>query len=288
MTQTTDLGGFHPVFDQALRSRWSILWTMRHTAVAAGDGQTAAQRTKCLEARSVEFIAPIDTTGPGPALTADLGPAIVSLAATLRGLGPDLPADTASWLLLQADAFDFRNLAAVLDLHPEALHAANRSVDAAARVLEAMEGQTHIARDGSGFARETAAWLALSEGDALNVSDLPASDVLPAALLDEVLGTFEARMDLQLTRSANRAHRERTYAAYEGSGTLALSDGLRAELTAIEMRIDVTDPKAAFLHQLSFGASLPPAVLGNRRRFAGVTWEGDLTLSVLYLAVPGV
>ena len=312
MKQSTSLEAYHPIFRGDIKSTWLAPWSTRFTVeVLRNDGQTIEERRTFQEARCVELIAPVELTD----LTYDLSPAvnksIVKLAARLQLLYPSNPFSHAMGAVIKSQDFNYAEVAQLTGIDQSILKSQKVAVAGAARILDDFEGKSVEVSIQDGRAQ----WIyapelprnvvdtlgrintlldysalpspSLAIGEQTTLSNLILTEMIPPALMKEVLGDFDTDATLNLTRVNDVTSGKQTFHRFEGSGSLRLQrlDGnIHAKLSiqSAVLEIDITDPENRFVHRLEIHVPLESHILETQSRFKKVAWDGDVDLTVVY------
>jgi hypothetical protein len=277
MVQQSALAAVHPAFEQPICSRWLLAWSAQWTAeVTRGDEGVRVQSRTFDHARSVELMLPADLGNLEQPMDPALSPAVVALAGQLASLQPDGLEDAPASVLLQSESFDLGEVYALVGAAPDAIEGRAVSVDATGQVRRDLEGATEtVPADGVDWA-----WLfgtLPSAPDGAGPVAVPATaHLLPGFLLGDALDGFSATLVLPVVQDGTDATR----------GSLRLMPADRSvELSVLLGGLQVSREQGhGPVRHLAFSAALPAGVMETSARFAGVAWEGDLRLEVLYVA----
>ncbi len=310
MRQTTSLQAYHPIFKGDILSTWLSPWSCRFTAeVLRNDGTFIEERRTFEEVRSVELMTPAELSDLTYELDPKINNTISRLAARLREAYP--PVGQAMGALIKSQDFDYAEVAKLTGIDRKILAGPETSVVGAAKILDDFEGKSIEVSFENGRARwaygpelppkviETLGRVhslldysalphpELGIGETTTLSDLVINEMLPPELLNEVLGDLDTSLSLDLTRIADKTVGERMFTRFEGDGTirlLQLDGNLYGRLNVQEaiLWLDVTDSGNRYLHRLEIVTPVESRLLQKHSRFKEVTWEGDLTLDMVY------
>jgi hypothetical protein len=220
-----------------------------------------------------------------------------------------------TWHLVRSDRFDFSDIATLMGVEAPADPSLPLSADVAVQVHEPLEGHRLVmtlhggtmrtwSYDGGepdggpceplGIRSRPIDYLgpigpAPPIGGTMLFRVDPANELFPPPLLEESFEVRDVMLTLVMTRMEDRLVDGSAHEIYEGTGNFHLpAEGAptaSVPLSLAEVWISAGREGYRPLSRLRLKASIPTAFAARHQRFAGVAWDGDLTLEMLYGAV---